>query len=372
MEIMEMNQDKLFSGIFRNKRVLITGDTGFKGSWLALWLKELGAEVFGYALPPVSPSDNFVRCKLDGVIHHRDGDVRNPEYLLGYFREVQPDIAFHLAAQAIVLKSYEEPQPTFDTNIMGAVNFFEAVRKTPSVKVALNITSDKCYQNREQIWGYREDDPMGGHDPYSASKGCSELITHSYQASFFLEAGTCSVASARAGNVIGGGDWAPYRIVPDFFRSVLSNEPLVIRNPEARRPWQHVFEPLSGYLLLASLLWKNGKDYSGGWNFGPVETNWSTVKELIEAIIRVTGKGSFVTPEMKNAPHEAHLLKLDISKAAERMNWAPVLNFEQTVFFTATGYMDEIRETGNLSQKRLEQILQYTGIATENSVIWTK
>ena len=220
MECMGIDKDKIFSGIYRDKRVLITGDTGFKGSWLAIWLKEMGAQVYGYALPPKSDLDSFSVCDLSSRIHHQDGDIRDAGALLSFFQKVQPDIAFHLAAQAIVLESYQNPHYNFETNLMGVVNFFEAVRKTPSVKVAVNITSDKCYQNNEWVWGYRENDPMGGHDPYSASKGCSELITQSYIRSFFSAAGTCAVASARAGNVIGGGDWAPFRIVPDFFRAV--------------------------------------------------------------------------------------------------------------------------------------------------------
>ena len=359
MEDMGINKDILFSGVYKNKRVLITGDTGFKGSWLAIWLKEMGAQVYGFALPPKSDSENFALCDLRSGIHHKDGDIRDKNSLQEYFNRVQPEIAFHLAAQAIVLDSYDQPHYTFETNLMGAVNFFEAVRKTPSVKAAVNITSDKCYQNNEWLWGYRENDPMGGHDPYSASKGCSELITQSYIHSFFSTVGSGAVASARAGNVIGGGDWAPYRIIPDFFRALKDSKKLIIRNPEAIRPWQHVLEPLGGYLLLASRLWSHGAEFSGGWNFGPVETNCATVRELIESIIRITGKGGFDIPPAEKAPHEARLLKLDISKANALLKWRPVLSFAETVEFTVIGYLNELESSANLYEKRVEQINSY-------------
>lgn len=260
-----------YQGIFNNKKVLITGDTGFKGSWLAIWLLELGADVYGYALPPKTRLDNFVVAGLDKKINHQTGDIRNKENLQKYFNEVKPDFAFHLAAQPLVLESYSNPHYTFDTNLMGTVNFFESVRNTDSVKAALNITSDKCYKNNNWVWGYRENDPMGGKDPYSASKGCSELITDSYLNSFFINS-ECNIASVRAGNVIGAGDWADYRIVPDYFRAMQSNKKLVVRNPNATRPWQHVLEPLTGYLLLASKLFTN-KKFCGGWNFGPKDEN---------------------------------------------------------------------------------------------------
>ena len=218
-----------FNGIYKGKKVLITGDTGFKGSWLSIWLKELGAEVYGYALPAKSDKDNFERCNLKSIIHHKDGDIRDKETVVKYFQEVGPDICFHLAAQPLVLESYENPHYTFETNLMGAVNFFEAVRNTKTVKAAINITSDKCYHNNEWNWGYRENEPMGGDDPYSASKGCSELISNAYQKSFFNSDSHCKIATARAGNVIGGGDWAENRIVPDFFRALNENKNLKLQ-----------------------------------------------------------------------------------------------------------------------------------------------
>jgi len=362
---MGIDLKRLFKGVYTGKKVLVTGDTGFKGSWLTIWLKEMGAEVYGYALPPRSALDNYVICDLGSRIHHQDGDIRNREDVLTFFSKVQPDMAFHLAAQPIVLESYDDPHYTFETNMMGVVNFFEAVRKTPSVKVAINITSDKCYQNHEWVWGYRENDAMGGHDPYSASKGCSELITQSYIKSFFNSEGSCAVASARAGNVIGGGDWAPYRIVPDFFRAVRENKKLIIRNPEAIRPWQHVLEPLGGYLLLGSKLWMDGKAFSSGWNFGPVETNHATVRELIESMIRIGGTGAYEVPEPENPPHEAILLKLDISKANALLKWRPVLSFEETVMFTIKGYLFVQKEPDKIFEIRKKQISDYLEIAVQ-------
>ncbi len=360
---------KLFNNIYENKKVLITGDTGFKGSWLAIWLKESGAEVFGYALPPKTSKDNFVTCKLSEKILHEDGDVRDGKHLYSYFQSVKPDFAFHLAAQPLVIDSYDDPHYTFETNLMGTVNFFEAVRKTPSVKAAINITSDKCYQNNEWLWGYRESDPMGGKDPYSASKGASELITNSYLNSFFLSENSCNIASARAGNVIGGGDWAYHRIVPDFFRELEKGNTLHLRYPLATRPWQHVLEPLGGYLLLASQLFEHGKQYSGGWNFGPLDQNNYSVKCLVEKMIEKTGKGNYDIPGNAEIKHEASLLKLDISKAMNLLDWSPVLNFNETVQLTIDGYIDEIKSS-DLYADRVNQIKKYLAIGAEKNITW--
>jgi CDP-glucose 4,6-dehydratase len=358
-----------FNNIYKGKKVLVTGDTGFKGSWLAIWLVQLGAEVYGYALPPYTEQDNFVTTRLNQHINHVDGDVRDKDKLVNYFSQVQPDIAFHLAAQPLVLLSYKEPADTFDTNLMGVVNFFEAVRNTPSVKVAINITSDKCYDNNEWVWGYRENDPMGGKDPYSASKGCAELITSSYQHSFFSKEGSCMVASGRAGNVIGGGDWAADRIVPDYFRAYKNNGKLLVRNPYATRPWQHVLEPLSGYLNLAASLFSEGRKFCGGWNFGPEDTANYSVKVLIDKILNIDPKGGYTTPEGLDKPHEATLLKLDISKAVNLLKWRPVLSFDETVEFTVAGYKDDLQGT-DLFNKRNEQILSYTSKAAQKNIEW--
>jgi CDP-glucose 4,6-dehydratase len=347
-----------FWNCYRGKKVLVTGHTGFKGSWLSIWLKELGAEVYGYALAPSSDSDNFVTCGLNKEVNHFVGDVRDLNNLKDYFNQVQPDIAFHLAAQPLVLLSYENPLETFETNLMGTVNFFEAVRQTPSVKAAVNVTSDKCYDNKEWVWGYRENDPMGGKDPYSASKGCSELITSSYISSFFNN-GICCVASARAGNVIGGGDWAADRIVPDYFRAVKAGEKLVIRNPHATRPWQHVLEPLSGYLNLAAALFLEGKAFVGGWNFGPEDSANYSVRDLIEKMLLIDNSGGYTVPLNTSRSHEAHFLKLDISKAVNRLNWKPVLSFDETVKFTVKGYQAEFQDSKTVLKSRIDQINAY-------------
>lgn len=357
-----------FWNCYRGKKVLLTGHTGFKGSWLAIWLKELGAEVYGYALAPQSPKDNFVLCNLSNEIHHYEGDVRDAEKLQDYFAEVQPEIAFHLAAQPLVLQSYQNPAETFETNLMGVVNFFEAVRKTPSVKAVVNITSDKCYDNKEWVWGYRENDAMGGKDPYSASKGCAELITASYIHSFFSKENTCAVASGRAGNVIGGGDWSADRIVPDYFRAVFTGKKLVLRNPNATRPWQHVLEPLSGYLSLGAMLFLHGKKYDGGWNFGPADTNNYSVKELIDKINLEKNAVDYNQAGNVIEYQEANFLKLDISKSVSQLKWKPILNFEKTVRFTVEGYLAE-KNPQNLLLSRIEQIKDYTNMA-KGKVSW--
>ncbi|MFH0734341.1 MAG: CDP-glucose 4,6-dehydratase [bacterium] len=357
----------LFNKSYKGKKVLITGDSGFKGSWLAIWLKELGADVYGYSLSPKTEKDNFVIAKLNDKIHHQDGDIRDYQKFCEYVKSIEPTFVFHLAAQPLVLDSYQNPRYTFETNLMGVVNFFEAVKSTPSVKVAVNITSDKCYQNNEWIWGYREQDPMGGKDPYSASKGCSELITNSYISSFFSKENCAFVASARAGNVIGGGDWADFRIVPDFFRAVENKQPLVLRYPYATRPWQHVLEPLGGYLLLASRLFNEGNKFSGGWNFGPGDYNNYCVKDLIEKMIQLSNVGSFELLNSKEIKHEASLLKLDISKAQTFLEWSPVLNFNETVKMTVDGYLNE-----NTYENRVKQIIEYLSIAQSKNILWVK
>ena len=360
----------LFNNIFENKKILITGDTGFKGSWLATWLKELGAEVYGYALPPKREEDNFIKCNLTEKIYHLNGDIRDLNYLIKYFDEIQPEFAFHLAAQPIVLESFEDPHYTFETNVMGTVNFFEAIRNTNSVKVAVNVTSDKCYQNNEWIWGYRENDAIGGIDPYSCSKSCSELITNAYKQSFFTnKTPHCVIATARAGNVIGGGDWANFRIVPDFFRALQKNKKLVIRNPHAKRPWQHVLEALSGYLFLASKLYSEGNKFSGGWNFGPLGLVNHDTAELIKEIVKYLGKGNFVYDDSSEKLNETNMLKLDISKAVSSLGWSPVLNFEELIKFTVDGYIVELGDN-NVYDDRKKQILTYIELAEKRNIKW--
>lgn len=367
MKLSEMN---IFDGVFKGKKVLITGNTGFKGSWLSIWLKELGASVYGYALPPQSDNDNFTKLELDKKTDHRSGDIRDLVLLKKRFEEVQPDIAFHLAAQPIVTDSYENPQYTFETNMMGTVNFLESIKHTESVKSAVVVTSDKCYQNNEWVWGYKETDKLGGDDPYSASKGCAEIITNSYVKSFFSRDGSCNISTARAGNVIGGGDWAKNRIVPDFFRSVLKNEKLVLRYPYASRPWQFVLEPLSGYMYLASKLFQNDKKFLGAWNFGPLDSNHYTVADLINRLIKSYGAGQIEMLRKDDAYHETSMLKLDISKAMKYLEWRPVLNFDETVQFTVEGYENELTSK-DLYDKRLGQISYYIKKAQSNRIKWS-
>ena len=354
-----MNNLDLFSEVYKNKKVLITGHTGFKGSWMAIWLKELGADVYGYALEPYTTKDNFVTTGLYKKINHTIGDIRDLEKLQAYFNSVKPDIAFHLAAQPLVIESYNNPHYNFETNLMGTVNFFEAVRKCPSVKVAINVTTDKCYQNNEWLWGYRENDAMGGDDPYSASKGCSELITNSYIKSFFSKENTANVASGRAGNVIGGGDWADNRILPDMMRAYQSNSISEIRNANSVRPWQFVLEPLFGYMKLAQKLWTNGKLFSGGWNFGPAAFENYSVGNVVNEVKKIIPTIKIDSPIITEKLHEAGLLKLDITKAVNLLDWKPKLNFEETIQFTINGYLDELDPLNNIYDCRVKQIQAY-------------
>jgi len=350
----------LFKNVFRGQTILITGDTGFKGSWLAIWLLNLGANVIGYSLPPKTANDNFARCGLSRKITHIDGDIRKYNEIKAAVSEYEPTIVFHLAAQALVLNSYKEPIYTYGTNVMGTVNLLEAVRHEPSVEAVVNVTSDKCYENREWVHSYRETDPLGGNDPYSASKAASEIITQSYARSFFTNKDSAATASARAGNVIGGGDWAENRIFPDCVRAFAADTAVVIRHPNAVRPWQHVLEPLSGYLTLASLLLTHGMRYTGAWNFGPSTKNMVTVKQLVEETIKQWGRGRYVVAKSRNEQKEAGLLSLDISKAVNSLGWRPVLDFVQTVQLAIEEYKTDSLSTDEIFEQRVDHINRYT------------
>jgi CDP-glucose 4,6-dehydratase len=321
---------------WQGKRVFLTGHTGFKGSWLSLWLQSLGAEVTGYALnPPTNPSLFEVAKVADGM-KSIIADIRDLDELQKAVHNARPEIVIHLAAQPLVLFSYENPVETYAINVMGSVHLLEAVRKTKGVKALINVTSDKCYENREWVWGYREIEAMGGYDPYSNSKGCAELVTASYRSSFFNPAHYqehgLAVASARAGNVIGGGDWADDRLIPDFIRAIVSGETVVIRSPNAIRPWQHVLEPLSGYLLLAEKLYSQGSQFSEAWNFGPSDSDAKSVEWIIEQLVTNWADGaSFkIDPSVVDL-HEAHFLKLDCSKAREILSWRPQWDVSETI-----------------------------------------
>ncbi|MBT6051329.1 MAG: CDP-glucose 4,6-dehydratase [Candidatus Scalindua sp.] len=322
---------------YKGKTVLVTGDTGFKGSWLALWLSNLGAKVYGYALPADYENDHFNILKLENEITHIDGNILDYEKMNRAIQDTQPEIVFHLAAQALVRLSYVEPKLTFETNVTGSVNILECVRESNSIKSLIYVTSDKCYKNKEWIWGYRENDELGGHDPYSASKAAAENVFSSYRDSFFSNSNV-GLASVRAGNVIGGGDWALDRIIPDCIRSIKNGKEIIIRNPQATRPWQHVLEPLSGYMLLAQKLYEDPRKYAGSWNFGPTIESIKTVKELAETTINIMGKGSIVLGNADDEKHEAGLLHLNCDKSNHQLKWTPVWNFDETVLRTIEWY----------------------------------
>lgn len=312
---------------WRNKKVLITGHTGFKGSWLSILLNWLGADVYGYALnPPTNPS-LYDLAGIDQIMSSTIGDIRDYDLLLKKLKAISPDIVIHMAAQALVRESYKNPRVTYEINVMGTVNLLDAVRQVKSIKAVLNVTTDKCYENKEWPWGYRENEPMGGFDPYSNSKGCSELVTTSFRSSFFnpreYESHGVALASARAGNVIGGGDWASDRLIPDFIRAITKGEKLIIRNPYATRPWQHVLEPLSGYLLLCEKLYKEGPVYAEGWNFGPDESDARNVEWIAKKLCDIWQNGADYEIDKTHQPHEAFYLKLDCSKAKSLLNWHP-------------------------------------------------
>jgi CDP-glucose 4,6-dehydratase len=312
-----------FSPIFwRSKRVLISGHTGFKGSWLSLWLQSMGADVCGVALAPPTEHSLFTEAKVANGIRHEIVDIRNFDSVDFVFQSFRPEIVIHMAAQPLVRLSYKEPIETYATNVMGTVHILEASRRAKSVSAIVNVTTDKCYENKEWMWGYREDEPVGGHDPYSSSKGCSELISSAYRKSFFETQGI-GIATARAGNVIGGGDWAQDRLIPDILRSLCKEEVVEIRNPNAIRPWQHVLEPLSGYLLLAEKLFLKERDVAGAWNFGPLDEDTKSVKWIVENLSAKWGAVTNSKLQPGQHPHEAHFLKLDISKAKQQLGWQP-------------------------------------------------
>jgi CDP-glucose 4,6-dehydratase len=324
--------DSLF---WKDKKVLVTGHTGFKGSWLSVWLQDLGANLIGYSLPPPTTPSLFSIACLDKGMTSVIGDVRDFTQLQSVIAEHRPEIIFHMAAQSLVRHSYDNPVETYATNVMGTVHLLEAVRQVGGVKAIVNITSDKCYENQEWPWGYRENEPMGGFDPYSNSKGCAELITSAFRNSFFnpedFDTHGVALASARSGNVIGGGDWAKDRLIPDIMRAISEGKPVVVRNPDSIRPWQHVLEPLSGYLLLAQKLFQEGKEFAQAWNFGPNDEDAKPVSWIATHMTEMWGKDASWKLDGKKHPHEAHYLKLDCSKAKSQIGWSPTWNLETTL-----------------------------------------
>jgi len=351
------------TGFWKEKKVLITGHTGFKGSWLSLWLQSLGADVVGVSLdPPTTPSLYEEAQVADGMISLRE-DIRNLEKLKAIFTEHQPEIVFHLAAQPLVRYSYREPVETYATNVMGTLHVLEAIRLCKSVRVAVMITTDKCYNNREWEWGYRENEPMGGHDPYSSSKGCAELLIASYRDSYFpaqeYSHHQTAIASARAGNVIGGGDWAEDRLIPDIIRAFQEGEAVQIRNPNSIRPWQHVLEPLAGYIELAEVLFRDGAGWAEAWNFGPREEDAKPVEWIVKAMAKQWSSDTTWNIDGGEHPHEANYLKLDCSKAHSRLDWRPRWNLETALEKIVRWHKVELKGVG-LKEICLEQIKEYS------------
>jgi CDP-glucose 4,6-dehydratase len=349
-------------GFWAQQRVLVTGHTGFKGAWLSLWLQQLGAEVTGLALDPATSPSLFSAARVASGMKSLTGDITVAADVAGAVEAAQPTVILHLAAQAIVRRSYEEPVATFATNVVGTANVLDAARAAPDLAAVVSVTSDKCYENREWPWGYREDEAMGGHDPYSASKGCAELVTAAMRRSFFDQPGMARIASARAGNVIGGGDWADNRLIPDIVRSLSVGEEIVIRRPDAVRPWQHVLEPLAGYLLLAQRLAVEGGAYADGWNFGPFEADTQPVSWVVERMVDGWG-GSASWRIERDGPHEAALLRLDSAKARARLGWRPQLGIEQVIDWVVAWYQ-AYYQGGSARELTAEQIDRYQELMT--------
>ncbi len=357
LENMGMNAMTVTPDFWRGKRVFLTGHTGFKGSWLSLWLQSMGAHVQGYALPPPTQPALFEEAKVAQGMLSTVGDVRDLSHLTEAMRRFAPEIVLHMAAQPLVRLSYAQPVDTYATNVMGTVHLLEAARLTDSVRVVLNVTTDKCYENQEWHWGYREDEPMGGHDPYSNSKGCSELVTSAYRRSFMAERGI-ALASARAGNVMGGGDWAQDRLVPDILRALEKQQAVLIRNPHAIRPWQHVLEPLSGYLCLAQHLSASGQAFAQAWNFGPRDEDAQPVQWIVQRMTQAWSQGATWQVAQGDHPHEAHFLKLDISKARAELGWQPRWSLD-TALQKITEWHQAWLAGRNVRELCLSQIAQY-------------
>ena len=371
-----MSQENLFNGIFKDKIVLLTGHTGFQGSWLALWLKLLGAKVIGYALePPTNPS-LFETLELKNDLVDIVADIRDKKKISDSLNKYQPEFVFHLAAQALVRPSYEKPPETFETNIMGTVNVLESVRHCKSVKSCLIITSDKCYENRIQTKPHKEDDPMGGFDPYSSSKGAAELVTKAYRNSFFSNNvhEHAEIATIRAGNVLGGGDWAKDRIVPDIIRSIEQNEKIHLRNPNFFRPWQYVLEPLSGILWLAAKMYQTPKKFSEAWNFGPrLDKKFLTVREITNIIIEKWGSSlSLEVKENSNNMYESESLIIDSSKSKKYLDWENTYTIDEALTETVLWYKKFKNDKSDMKKISTTQIENYILRAHEKNLIWTK
>ena len=355
---------------WHDKRVLLTGHTGFKGSWLSLWLQSMGAQLLGYALAPPTHPSLFEMAEVAHGMTSVIGDIRDLAKLQAVFAQHQPEIVIHMAAQPLVRESYQSPVETYSTNVMGTVHLLEAVRNSPGVKAVINITTDKCYENREWIWGYRENEPMGGFDPYSNSKGCAELVSAAYRSSFFnannyAQHGV-AIATARAGNVIGGGDWAKDRLIPDILAAFEHGRKVHIRNPNAIRPWQHVMEPLNGYLTLVERLYEHGPNFGEAWNFGPNDDDAKPVVWIVEQMAALWGPEAQWQVDTSEHPHEAHFLKLDISKARSRLDWQPALKLKDALALIVD-WSRQRAANANMRQLTLAQLKVYQALS--NSLI---
>jgi len=362
------------ASFWSGRKVLLTGHTGFKGAWLCLLLERLGAKVTGYSLPPPTDPSLFELARVDGAIRSVQADVRDLDRLQTVFGEVAPEVVIHLAAQSLVRASYREPVRTYSTNVLGTVHVLEAARGCPSVRAVVNVTSDKCYRNDEQPSGHPETDPMGGDDPYSSSKACAELVTHAYRRSFFnpdSPAGAApgggalaGLASARAGNVIGGGDWAPDRLVPDCVRAILRGEPVLVRRPQAIRPWQFVLDPLAGYLLLVEKLWESPAQYGGAWNFGPDDADARSVEWVVQRVTQLWGPGAAWEPDSRAHPHEAGFLRLDCSKARRQLGWSPRMDLETAMQWTVDWYRGHQagQDIPAVSRRQVDDFLSLQGV----------
>lgn len=356
----------MFGNIYKGRKVLVTGHTGFKGSWLTLWLKSLGAEVCGFSLDSNTTPSMFEELRIYSKCRHVIGNILNSKQLEETFNEFQPEIVFHLAAQPLVRLSYKEPKLTYETNVIGTLNVLETARKCKSVKAFVNVTTDKCYENKEVNRGYKEDEPMGGYDMYSSSKGCVEIMSSSFRRSFLQEEEAYAMATARAGNVIGGGDWAEDRLIPDCVRYINTGKKIEIRNPIAVRPWQHVLEPLSGYLLLGQKLLEEGKKYAEGFNFGPNEDSVLKVAEVAQKICEYYGKGDVVVHK-KDDLHEANLLMLNIEKAEQVLGWKPTYSADEAIKQTVEWYKHFYEKDVDMFDYTMKQIKDY-----EENVKWNK
>jgi CDP-glucose 4,6-dehydratase len=356
---MEISKGKIDKNFWKGKKVFLTGHTGFKGSWLSLWLQDMGVLVKGYSLEVNTNPALFTHANVAAEMQSEIGDIRNLEQLTESMVSFSPDILIHMAAQPLVRLSYQEPVDTYTTNVIGTVNVLEAARKCSNLKAIVSVTTDKCYENKEWEWGYRENEPMGGHDPYSSSKGCAELVTSAYRRSFFSSKDTASLASARAGNVIGGGDWAEDRLIPDILRAFEKLEPVVIRNPLSTRPWQHVLEPLSGYLVLAQELFINGDEFAEGWNFGPKDEDCKPVSWILDQMVNSWGNGASWELDKNNNPHESVFLKLDCSKSSNRLKWNPKWNLQLTLK-SIVDWHQLYSNGGDLKEQCLKEINTYS------------